>query len=260
MKKGFQRVKIDGAFYEIAEAPALDKKFKHDIDVVVDRIVVRADIGTRLADSLETALKLADGLAVVEFADTAPADRRRRPTSGRNDNAERLIFSEKFACPVSGFTIPRSSRGCSRSTTRSAPARPATASASSSTSTPTWSSPTSDATLRKGAIAPWAKSSSPYYIQTLEALGKALQASRSTPSGRTCRRRPRTRSSTAPARTTITLRLRRRPARLRRPRSRSRASSPTSSAASRRPRATGRARSCRNISPTSPARPATATA
>ncbi len=72
MKKGFQRVKIDGKFYEIAEAPALDKKFTHDIDVVVDRIVVRPDIATRLADSLETALKLADGLAIVELADAAP--------------------------------------------------------------------------------------------------------------------------------------------------------------------------------------------
>src|SRR4029077_11736434 len=70
-KKGYQRVKIDGAFYEIAAAPALDKKFQHDIDVVVDRIVVRPDIATRLADSLEQALKLADGLAVAEFADAA---------------------------------------------------------------------------------------------------------------------------------------------------------------------------------------------
>ena len=68
-KKGFQRVKVDGVFHEIAEVPALDKKYKHDIDVVVDRIVVRADLGARLADSLETALKLADGLAVAEFAD-----------------------------------------------------------------------------------------------------------------------------------------------------------------------------------------------
>src|SRR6187431_2055038 len=73
LKKGFQRVKIDGKFHEIAEVPALDKKFTHDIDVVVDRIVVRADIGTRLADSLEQALKLADGLAVAEFADSAPS-------------------------------------------------------------------------------------------------------------------------------------------------------------------------------------------
>src|SRR5438105_5914576 len=69
LKKGYQRLKVDGKFYEIAEAPALDKKFNHDIDVVVDRIVVRPDIAARLADSFEQALKLADGLAVVEFAD-----------------------------------------------------------------------------------------------------------------------------------------------------------------------------------------------
>ena len=69
MKKGFQRVKIDGQFYEIADAPALDKKYKHDIDIVIDRIVVRPDMASRLADSFETALKLADGLAVAEFAD-----------------------------------------------------------------------------------------------------------------------------------------------------------------------------------------------
>src|SRR5690606_31710108 len=96
LKKGFQRVKIDGAFHEIAEAPPLDKKLKHDIDVVVDRIVVRKDIATRLADSLETALRLADGIAVAEFADEK--DETGQP--------RRLIFSEKFACPVSGFTIP----------------------------------------------------------------------------------------------------------------------------------------------------------
>ena len=68
-KKGFQRVKINGAFYEVADAPALDKKFKHDIDVVVDRVVVRADVAARLADSLETCLRLADGIAIAEFAD-----------------------------------------------------------------------------------------------------------------------------------------------------------------------------------------------
>jgi excinuclease UvrABC ATPase subunit len=68
-KRGFQRVKIDGQFYEIADAPALDKKLKHDIDVVVDRIVVRADLAARLAESFETALELADGLATIEFAD-----------------------------------------------------------------------------------------------------------------------------------------------------------------------------------------------
>src|SRR5687767_9940621 len=72
-KKGFQRLKIDGEYYAIDEAPALDKKFKHDIDVVVDRIVVRADIAARLADSFETALELTDGIAVIEFADPPPS-------------------------------------------------------------------------------------------------------------------------------------------------------------------------------------------
>ncbi len=103
LKKGYQRVKVDGAFHEIAEVKPLDKKFTHDIDVVVDRLVVKPDIATRLANSLEQCLKLADGLAVIELADSkatgAAANR------GRNANAERLIFSEKFACPVSGFTI-----------------------------------------------------------------------------------------------------------------------------------------------------------
>lgn len=88
-KKGFQRIKIDGEIYEIDETPALDKKFKHDISVVVDRLVIRADMGNRLADSVETALRLANGLAITENA----------------DNGEEKIYSEKFACPVSGFTI-----------------------------------------------------------------------------------------------------------------------------------------------------------
>ena len=96
MKRGFQRLKIDGEFYEIADAPALDKKFKHDIEVVVDRIVVRPDMAARLAESFETALDLADGLAVAEFADKSEGERE--PT--------RILFSSKFACPVSGFTIP----------------------------------------------------------------------------------------------------------------------------------------------------------
>ncbi|OYY06315.1 MAG: excinuclease ABC subunit A, partial [Rhizobiales bacterium 35-68-8] len=102
MRKGYQRVKVDGEFHEIDGIKPLDKKFTHDIDVVVDRLVVKSDIGTRLADSLEQCLKLADGLAIVELADTkatgAAANR------GRNATHERLIFSEKFACPVSGFT------------------------------------------------------------------------------------------------------------------------------------------------------------
>ena len=97
MKRGFQRLKIDGEFYEIADAPALDKKFKHDIEVVVDRIVVRPDMAARLAESFETALELADGLAVAEFADTAEGESEPR----------RILFSSKFACPVSRLHHPR---------------------------------------------------------------------------------------------------------------------------------------------------------
>ena len=92
-KQGFQRVKVDGEFHDLDNPPTLDKKFRHDIDVVVDRIVVREGLETRLADSFRTALDLADGIAILE---TAPKD----------GDAERTTFSEKFACPVSGFTIP----------------------------------------------------------------------------------------------------------------------------------------------------------
>src|SRR5215213_5319217 len=113
LKKGFQRVKIDGTFYELAEAPTLDKKFPHDIDVVVDRIVVRADIGQRLAESFETALKLAEGLAVIEYADAPAGAAEEKKAEKKSDKKtakihdksgpERILFSEKFACPVSGF-------------------------------------------------------------------------------------------------------------------------------------------------------------
>lgn len=93
-KKGFQRLRIDGEFYAIDDAPKLDKKLKHDIDVVVDRIVVRDDIASRLADSFETALDLADGIAEIVFADVA-----------EGEEAPSITFSSRFACPVSGFTI-----------------------------------------------------------------------------------------------------------------------------------------------------------
>jgi excinuclease ABC subunit A len=171
MKRGFQRVKIDGAFYEIAEAPALDKKFNHDIDVVVDRVVVRPDLATRLADSLETALKLAEGLAVVELAD-GPAVGGAKANKAKNETAERLIFSERFACPVSGFTIPEIEP---RLFSFNNPFGACPACGGLGVEQHIDADlviPDKDKTLRAGAIAPWAKSSSPYYIQTLQALGK----------------------------------------------------------------------------------------
>ena len=210
MKKGYQRVKIDGAFYEIADAPALDKKFTHDIDVVVDRIVVRPDIAARLADSLEQALKLADGLAVAEFADAsspspfvgegrgggsggaAPSRRDRttptpnpspqgggeqmeRSKANRQRNqtaAERLTFSEKFACPVSGFTIPEIEPRLFSFNNPFGACPKCGGLGVEQHIDADLVIPDKERTLRKGAIAPWAKSSSPYYTQTLSALGK----------------------------------------------------------------------------------------
>jgi excinuclease ABC subunit A len=172
MKRGFQRLKIDGKFYEIAEAPALDKKFKHDIDVVVDRIVVRPDIGQRLAESFETALKLADGLAIAEIADGPATMSGAKANKSKNDSDSRLMFSEKFACPVSGFTLPEIEP---RLFSFNNPFGACPACGGLGVEQKIDADliiPDKDATLRKGAIAPWAKSSSPYYTQTLEALAK----------------------------------------------------------------------------------------
>ncbi len=170
-KKGFQRVKIDGKFYEIAAAPALDKKFTHDIDVVVDRIVVRPDIATRLADSLETALKLAEGLAVAELADAAPVEGA-KANRQRNETVERLVFSEKFACPVSGFTIPEIEPRLFSFNNPFGACPKCGGLGVEQHIDADLVIPDKERTLRKGAIAPWAKSSSPYYVQTLTALGK----------------------------------------------------------------------------------------
>ncbi|MBZ9864056.1 excinuclease ABC subunit UvrA [Mesorhizobium sp. CA15] len=174
-KKGFQRVKVDGVFYEIADVPALDKKYKHDIDVVVDRIVVRGDLATRLADSIETALKLAEGLAVAEFADR-PLDASQTGedsvNKSKNETHERILFSEKFACPVSGFTIPEIEPRLFSFNNPFGACPTCDGLGSQRAIDPNLVVPDENVSLRDGAISPWAKSTSPYYAQTLEALGK----------------------------------------------------------------------------------------
>ena len=159
-KQGFQRVKVNGEFHELEEPPTLDKKYRHNIDVVVDRIVVREGMETRLADSFQTALGLADGIAVIE---TAPSE---------GDPVE-TVFSEKFACPVSGFTIPEIEP---RLFSFNAPfgACPkcdglgAELYFDEKLVVPDESLP-----VNKGALAPWSKSNSPYYRQTIEAIADA---------------------------------------------------------------------------------------
>src|SRR5580704_3046541 len=162
MKRGFQRLKIDGQFYEIADAPALDKKFKHDLEVVVDRIVVRPDMGARLAESFETAVELADGLAVAEFADP--------PESGAEP--ARILFSSKFACPVSGFTIAEIEPRLFSFNNPFGACPVCGGLGSELRVDDSLVVPNPKLNLRQGAVAPWAKTSSPYYLQTLEALGR----------------------------------------------------------------------------------------
>jgi excinuclease ABC subunit A len=162
LKRGFQRVKVNGEFYEIPDAPALDKKFKHDIDVVVDRIVIRPDLGARLADSLEQALDLADGIAVFEYADEKE----------ENGEAKRVTFSSKFACPVSGFTIPEIEPRLFSFNNPFGACPACDGLGHEMRIDPEMIVPDHSLSLKKGAIAPWAKSTSPYYGQTLDALAR----------------------------------------------------------------------------------------
>ncbi|WP_414695520.1 excinuclease ABC subunit UvrA [Pedomonas sp.] len=161
-KQGFQRLKVDGEFYDIDDVPALDKKFKHDIDVVVDRIVVKEGISTRLADSLETALKLADGLAIAEMASK----------SDENDTPERIVFSEKFACPESGFTIAEIEPRLFSFNNPHGACPTCDGLGEKLYFDAELAVPNSELTIAGGAILPWAKSNppSPYYMQVLESL------------------------------------------------------------------------------------------
>ena len=163
--KGFQRVKVDGTVYEIDEVPTLNKKLKHDISVVVDRIVVRSDLGNRLADSVETALRLADGLIIAEEA----------------DNGKEHLFSEKFACPVSGFTIPEiEPRLFSFNSPHGAcPACDGLGEVLSFDESLIVREPA--LSIEKGAVHAWSKNFSRYYMQTLEAVVKDMGGKMNTP-------------------------------------------------------------------------------
>ena len=160
-KRGFQRVKVDGKLHEIDAVPALNKKLKHDIEVVVDRIVIRPDLGNRLADSVETALALADGLLFAENA----------------DSGDRLTFSAKFACPVSGFTIDEIEPRLFSFNNPFGACPSCDGLGEKLYMDPDLVVPDPRLSLREGAIAPWSSTPSQYYDQTLEGLAKHFRIS-----------------------------------------------------------------------------------
>ena len=164
-KKGFARVRVDGEMYDIQDVPALDKNYKHDIEVVVDRLVVRPDLGNRIADSLETALGLTEGLAVAENA----------------DDKGRTMFSAKFACPVSGFTIDEIEPRLFSFNNPHGACPACDGLGTKMYFDPELVVPDPEKLLKDGAIAPWSNSSSSYYDQTLASLAKAFKFSVNTP-------------------------------------------------------------------------------
>ena len=159
-KSGFQRVRVDGELFNLDEPPELDKKFRHDIEVVVDRIIIREGLEPRLADSLRTSLDLADGITIIE---TVPEE---------SDTKEELTFSEKFACPVSGFTIPEIEP---RLFSFNAPYGACTKCDGLGVELffdERLVVPDFSLSIYDGAIAPWRKGKSPYYLQTIESISK----------------------------------------------------------------------------------------
>lgn len=164
-KQGFQRVKIDGTVYDIEETPTLDKKIKHDISVVVDRLVVRADMGNRLADSIETCLRLADGIMHAQNAGTD----------------EITVFSSKFACPVSGFTIDEIEPRLFSFNNPHGACPVCDGLGEKLSFDPALVVPDETLALDEGAIAPWKSTFSAFYTQTLEAVAKHYKQSMGTP-------------------------------------------------------------------------------
>ncbi|HEX6861136.1 MAG TPA: excinuclease ABC subunit UvrA [Caulobacteraceae bacterium] len=160
-KAGFQRVKIDGMYFSIEDAPELDKKYKHDIDVVVDRLVTKQGLESRYADSIEQALRLADGIAVAEWADAREGEEPRR-----------LLFSEKFACPVSGFTISEIEPRLFSFNNPFGACPVCDGLGMKLAFDADLIVPDKDKTLHKGAVAPWSRGPSPLYTQTLQALAR----------------------------------------------------------------------------------------
>ncbi len=182
-KAGFTRVRIDGTVHEIDEAPALDKKYKHDIEVVVDRLVVGEGVATRLAESFEAALKLAEGLAYVDPADPVEPHTPSSAVLGDHAPPGRIVFSEKFACPVSGFTIAEIEPRLFSFNAPQGACPACDGLGEKMLFDDDLVVPNHALSIKKGAVFPWAKSNppSPYYMQVLGSLAREFGFGLETP-------------------------------------------------------------------------------
>ena len=167
-KKGFQRVKIDEKIYELDDLPVLDKKLRHNIEVVVDRLIIKDGIQTRLSDSMRTALDLSDGIAYVEILSETK----------KNNH---IVFSENFSCPISGFTIAEIEPRLFSFNAPIGACKKCDGLGIEDYFDESLIVPNTSLSLSKGAIVPWSKSFSPYITQTLLSLSKAYNFSLSTP-------------------------------------------------------------------------------
>ena len=163
-KRGFQKIKVDGKYYQIDQFPNLNKKVKHDISIIVDRIVINSSIGNRLADSVETALNLSNGLLVVEYENESLPKKFRKVDS--------ITFSSKFSCPESGFTIEEIEPRLFSFNSPYGACEECEGIGSNLNVDPKLVIQDENKSLQDGAIVPWSKSTSLYYAQTLASLAK----------------------------------------------------------------------------------------
>ena len=163
-KRGFQKIKVDGEYYDIDDFPNLNKKVKHDISIVVDRIILNSKLGNRLADSIETALKLSDGLLIAEYEnETIPKKFRKK---------ESITFSSKFSCPVSGFTIEEIEPRLFSFNSPFGACEECEGIGHNLNVDPNLVVSDKNKSIADGCIEPWAKSTSMYYAQTLSSIAK----------------------------------------------------------------------------------------
>ena len=172
-KRGFQKIKVDGKYYDIKDFPSLNKKIKHDISIIVDRIVINSSIGNRLADSVETALSLSNGLLIAEYEDETIPKKFRK--------VESITFSSKFSCPESGFTIEEIEPRLFSFNSPYGACEECEGIGHNLNVDPNLVVPDDKKSLQDGAIIPWAKSTSLYYAQTLSSIAKHYKISLSDP-------------------------------------------------------------------------------